>query len=110
MLDRRQFMLALAVGACALPLRAQTTTRSIHRVEIKNFAYEPSRIEVRVGDIIEWINLDIDLHTATADDNSWSTSSLDGKATSRLVMTRPGAIVYHCTYHPQMKGMVMVAS
>ena len=58
MLDRRQFLLALAVGACAIPLRAQTTAPAIHQVEIKGFAFEPSRIEVRAGDIVEWINRD----------------------------------------------------
>lgn len=58
MLDSRQFLLALAVGAYALPLGAQTTARAIHRVEIKDFAFEPSRIEVRAGDTLEWINRD----------------------------------------------------
>jgi len=38
MLDRRQFLLALAVGAYAPPLRAQTAARATHRVEIKGFA------------------------------------------------------------------------
>lgn len=72
MLDRRQFLLALAVGAYALPLGAQTTARAIHRVEIKDFAFEPSRIEVRAGDTVEWINRDFAPHTATADnDNRW---------------------------------------
>jgi plastocyanin len=101
-------MLALAVGACALPLRAQTSARSIHKVEIKDFAFEPSRIEVRAGDIVEWINRDFAPHTATADNNSWDTRSLVNEATGRLVMTQPGAIAYHCAFHPQMKGVVTV--
>ena len=110
MLDRRQFVLALAVGACALPLRAQTTARSIHRVEIKNFSFEPSRVEVRVGDTVEWVNRDLTPHTATADNKSWDTGLLKDEATSRLVMTKPGVNAYHCAYHPNMTGVITVVS
>ncbi|MCR4470455.1 cupredoxin family copper-binding protein [Burkholderia sp. SCN-KJ] len=110
MLSRRQFMLALAVGACAPPLRARTAAPSIHRIEIKSFAFEPSRVEVRVGDVVEWVNRDLAPHTATADNDSWNTGLLKGEAASRLVMTKPGEHAYHCTYHPQMRGVVAVVS
>lgn len=110
MLDRRQFLLALAVGACALPLRAQTTAQAIHRVEIKWFAFEPLRIEVRAGDIVEWINRDFVPHTATADNNKWDTGLLKNKATGRLVTTQPGELAYHCTFHPHMKGVIIVVA
>lgn len=108
MLNRRQFMLALAVGACAPPLRAQTTAHSIHRVEINNFAFEPSRLEVRVGDIVEWNNRDLAPHTATADNDGWSTGLVKNGATSRLVMTQPGEHAYHCAYHPNMRAVIAV--
>ena len=108
MLDRRQFLLALAVGAYAPPLRAQTTARTIHRIEIKGFAFEPSRIEVRAGDTVEWINRDFAPHTATADNKRWDTGLLKNKATGRLVMTQPGELAYHCTFHQHMKGVIIV--
>lgn len=110
MLNRRQFLLALAVGPYALPLRAQTTARAIHRVEIKGFSFEPSRIEVRTGDIVEWINGDFAPHTATADNNKWDTGLLKNKATGRLVTTQPGELAYHCTFHPHMKGVIIVVA
>ena len=110
MLDRRQFLLALAVGAYAPPPRAQTTARAIHRVEIKGFAFEPSRVEVRAGDTVEWINRDFAPHTATADNNRWDTGLLKNKATGRLVMMQTGEFAYHCTSHPQMKGIIIVAA
>ena len=111
MLDRRQFLLALAVGAYALPLRAQTTARAIHRVEIKGFAFEPSRIEVRAGDIVEWVNQDFAPHTATADnENRWNTGSLRNKATGRWMTTQPGEFAYHCAFHPHMKGVILVVA
>ena len=108
MLSRRQFILALAVGACAPPLYAQKTVQSIHRVEINNFAFEPSRVEVHVGDIVEWNNRDLAPHTATADNDSWSTGLLKNGATNRLVMTQPGEHTYHCAYHPNMRAVVVV--
>ena len=110
MLDRRQFMLALAVGAYAPPLRAETAARPIHQIEIKGFAFEPARIEVRAGEIVEWINRDFAPHTATADNNGWDTGLLKNEATGRLVMTQPGALSYHCAFHPHMKGVIIVVA
>jgi plastocyanin len=110
MLDRRRFLLALAVGACAPPLRAKTKARVIHRVEIKGFTFEPSRMEVRTGDIVEWINRDFAPHTATADNNKWDTGLLKNKAAGHLVTKQPGELAYHCTFHPHMKGVIIVVA
>ncbi|RQR22297.1 copper-binding protein [Burkholderia sp. Bp9143] len=108
MLNRRQFILALAAGGYALPLWAETSARSIHQIEIKDFAFKPSRIEVRAGEIVEWVNRDFAPHTATANDNSWDTGMLANNAVGHLVMTHPGTLAYHCTFHPDMKGVVTV--
>lgn len=110
MFDRRQFVLALAVGAHAPPLYAQTPAPQTHQVEIKNFTFEPTRIEVRAGDIVEWINRDFAPHTATADNNGWDTGLLKKEVSGRLTTTRAGALAYHCAFHPHMKGMIIVAA
>jgi plastocyanin len=80
-------------------------------VEIKGFAFEPSRIEVRAGDIVEWVNQDFAPHTATADnENRWNTGSLRNKATGRWMTTQPGEFPYHCAFHPHMKGVILVVA
>ena len=110
MFDRRKFVLALAAGAYASPLRARTATSRTHRVEIENFAFKPARIEVRAGDIIAWINRDFAPHTATADNEGWGTGLLKKAATGRLVARRPGTLAYHCAFHPHMKGVIVVVA
>ena len=110
MFDRRRFVLALAIGAYAPSLRAQTPTPRTHPVEIRNFAFEPTRIEVRTGDAVEWTNRDFAPHTATDDDKGWDTGLLKKEATGRLVATRPGTLAYHCAFHPHMKGVIVVTA
>ena len=109
MLDRRQFVLALAVGVYAPPLRAQTPAPRTHWIEIQDFAFVPERIEIRTGDIVVWTNRDFVPHTATADNDGWDTGLLKNEATGRLVATRPGMFAYHCAFHPHMKGVIVVA-
>jgi plastocyanin len=70
-------------------------------VLLENASAEPARVE--------WINRDFDPHTATADNNKWDTGLLKNKATGRLVTTKPGEFSYHCTFHPHMKGVIIVA-
>lgn len=108
MLNRRQFLLVTAVGTFALPLRAQTQVRLTHRVKITKFTFEPALIEVRAGDVIEWTNLDLVPHTATANDHSWDTGSLENGVTRRIVMKSPGVFAYRCAFHPNMEGVVTV--
>jgi plastocyanin len=108
MSNRRQFLLAIAVGVHALPLRAQTPARLTHRVRITKFTFEPALIEVRAGDVIEWTNQDLVPHTATANDHSWDTGSLENGVTSRIVMRAPGMFAYRCAFHPHMEGVVTV--
>jgi len=108
MLNRRQFLLVMAVGVYALPLQAKTPAPRTHRVKITNFVFEPALLEVRAGDIVEWTNHDLVPHTATAIDHSWDTGSLENGVTSRIVMRAPGKFAYHCAFHPRMEGVVTV--
>lgn len=108
MLNRRQLLLTLAVGACASPLRAQTPTRLTHKVKITNFAFLPALLKVRAGDIVEWTNQDLVPHTATANDHSWDTGSLENGVTRRIVMRASGTFAYRCAFHPHMEGVVTV--
>lgn len=49
------------------------------------------------------------VYTATADDDSWGTGtlqSLGGHFVRRFAV--PGIYSYHCSYHPEMKGTIVV--
>jgi len=78
-ITRQRFL----VGALGLPIaltgRAKfivAGSQIVHDIEIKEFAFNPSILEVRPGDQIRWTNRDISPHTATAEDGSWDTGEL----------------------------------
>jgi len=78
---------ASAVALCATPLRGAEPT--IHEVNIQAFVFDPPLVEVRVGDIIRWINRDLAPHTATADERGWGTAALSQGATGDITVATP---------------------
>ena len=77
-------------------------------VDIKSFKYKPVTVVVKKGGRVRWANSDTAAHTATADDRSFDTQTID-KGKSRMVaMTTAGTFRYHCDFHPFMKATVVV--
>ena len=62
---------------------------------------------LRVGDVIEWVNNDIFVHSVTARDKSFDLE-LKPKARVRMVLKRPGTVAFYCRYHPGMTGTLAV--
>ena len=82
--------------------------RLSEKVEIIDFAYDPDPVTVEEGGKVIWINRDSAPHTATADDGSFDTGTLDeGKLKSESFKT-PGEYAYICSIHPEMQGTVVV--
>ncbi len=77
-------------------------------VSMTGFKFVPAKLEVHVGDTVEWINRDFVAHTATADDKAFDTGNLEAGASKRLVMTKAGTFPYTCHYHSGMKGTLVV--
>jgi plastocyanin len=105
-LSRREFT-AGALGVLATPALAHAR---VHQVEIRNFAFVPERLEVRTGDRIRFTNHDLAPHTATADDDSWDSDTLEGGETVELTVTSKWSGAYYCAYHPQMKATLDITS
>lgn len=75
-------------------------------VLIRNMKFEPTAIEVKKGDIVEWKNEDITPHTATA--SSFDSGSIGPEKSWRHTFTEAGNFPYICTFHPAMKAAVNV--
>ena len=68
-------------------------------VNIDDFAYEPKRLEVKVGTEVTWVNQDNTPHTVTADDDAFESKRLgEGDEFSNRV-TDEGSYKYHCEIH-----------
>lgn len=78
------------------------------KVDIANLEYNPDPVRVEAGGKVIWMNEDSAPHTATADDGSFDTGTIEeGKLKSESFKT-PGTFTYHCEIHPQMHGTIEV--
>jgi len=78
------------------------------KVEIANFAYDPDPVTIEEGGKVIWINRDSAPHTATAEDGSFDTGTLEEGKLKSETFKKPGTYAYVCSIHPQMHGTVEV--
>jgi LPXTG-motif cell wall-anchored protein len=89
------FMLTIVIVGPAL-------AASVSQID---YQFVPSTITINVGDTVTWTNNANDPHTATADDKSWDSGTMDPGATFSHTFTTAGTVAYHCELH-QSLGMV----
>ena len=78
-------------------------------VSIKDFKFNPQPVSAKVGDVVAWKNDDSAPHSATMDDGSCDTDTINVGSSAMLVFSAPGTYTYHCKVHPtQMKGYTVV--
>ena len=91
---------------------AETTTtgeaaESTDEIGIADFKFDPEAVTVEAGTKVTWTNGDEAPHTATADDGSFDTGTLDLDDSKPVTLDQPGTDSY-CRFHPFMKGTVEV--
>lgn len=94
---------AKAIRAALEKSRART-----HAVEIRSFAYHPTRLEVERGDRVVWVNRDVVVHTATAETGAWDSGALEASGSWGLTADAAGSHGYTCALHPTMRATVVV--
>ena len=87
--------------------KAQAVT---HNVEIQDFSFIPEIIEARIGDRISWTNRDIAPHTATADNESWDTGTLEKDQQATITVYKDMVLTYFCRHHPSMTANIKLKS
>jgi len=85
---------------------AKVIAPAVVQISIRNLQFSPLTIAVKKGDVIEWRNEDIVPHTATS--ASFDSGSILSGQSWRHTFTDAGEVSYVCTFHPQMKGTVIV--
>jgi plastocyanin len=93
-------MLAVAPLAGAAPVT--------HTVVIQGMAYEPAVIKVKKGDRITWTNKDLFPHTVTAGNRSFDSGEIAAGNAWSYVVTTNAKQNYICSFHPTMKGQLVV--
>ncbi|MDQ2632021.1 MAG: cupredoxin family copper-binding protein, partial [Actinomycetota bacterium] len=78
------------------------------KVDIIEFTYQPDPVVVQAGGKVIWQNQDAAPHTATADDGSWDTGTIEKGKIGSESFKEPGTFAYFCEIHPDMRGTVEV--
>lgn len=77
-------------------------------VEIVDFEFGPRTVTVEAGTKVVWTNEDNAAHTASANDGSFDTGTLDRGESGRVALDEPGTYAYICEFHPFMTGTIEV--
>ena len=81
-------------------------------VSIKDMAFSPANISVKVGDTVTWTNHDSIAHTVTETDGQTGPKSDSIEPGKSFVYTfdKAGTYKYNCSVHPSMTGTVTVTA
>lgn len=98
------FLSATALG------QAKASQVHVVRMEMQNyrFTYQPETMVVNVGDTVEWVNDDMYAHNVYSDDHTFHSPTIDPKGSWRYKAVKKGTYHYYCTFHPNMKGTLVV--
>lgn len=114
-MPRTILLLVLALSGLAWPLRAATFP-----VQIRDFYFTPTNINIAVGDTIQWTNTTTSLHDSSSTNAAfpWASGNIAGSGTYSLTFTQAGDFFYVCNRHffaaisphREQTGHVIVAS
>ncbi len=75
---------------------------------IAEFAFGPAELSVAAGTTVTFVNNDSAPHTATADDGSFDTGTIEPGASATVTVDAAGSFAYHCNFHPNMTATLTV--
>src|SRR5438045_1185353 len=97
-----------ASSAASAPAGSATNATPA-RISIKLLKFSPEKVEVKSGETVEWANADLTPHNVTSvGAQEINSGTIDAGASWNHTFSRPGAFSYYCTFHPEMKGTVIV--
>ena len=85
-------------------------TADTKTITMEDFAFSPANPEVRAGETITVVNKDSAAHTVTAvEGDAFDTGSIAGGESGTFTApTEAGEYDFVCTFHPNMKGTLIV--
>ena len=79
-------------------------------VEMVDFSFDSPTVTIQVGGKVIWKNQGQAPHTATADDGSFDSGTVQPGKLKSETFKQTGIFDYHCEIHPQMHGTIKVAA
>ena len=116
-----QLMAAISISLGGTPVASQTAPTIAStapatqaapaagdvQIAISNFAFGKGSITIKAGTKVTWTNQDSAPHTATADNGSWDSGTLQKGQSFSFTFNKPGLVKYYCAFHggPGGQGM-----
>lgn len=86
----------------------------LHIVEIKNHAFLPPALTIKMGDTVQWRNSDGVKHSARHDSPPAFNTGLLSRGEESGIVTFNEAIeseiTYYCEPHPHMRGKIIMTT
>jgi plastocyanin len=77
-------------------------------VTIVDFAYQPPAMVVGPGETVTWYNAGEAPHTVDANAGAFESGTIDPGGSYSQTFEAGGVYPYHCDFHPNMRGIVVV--
>jgi len=77
-------------------------------VRIQNMQFAPETVTIQSGDTVVWKNGDDRDHSVVAVDGSFDSGNIPSGDSYRHTFKTTGKFDYKCSYHPRMRGVVVV--
>jgi plastocyanin len=78
-------------------------------VTIVDFAFKPATIFVSPGETVTWHNAGGTAHTVDSNAEAFESPTLHPGSDYSVTFDTAGVYAYHCDFHPNMHGMVIVS-
>jgi len=113
MKQKTRFILSITTGFILVASLSFASSKKLllngvnHQVIISNFEFKPSKLNVKVGDTVTWINNDIVPHNIAINMKQKALSPEIG-SDQVFVYKVDKSLTYICGLHPSMKGKLIV--
>ena len=107
----RALLLALfvaAAGALAATPVSHADDAAAYAITIKDFAFTPRNLTIRLGSKVTWTNKDEEPHKIAEANSAFVSQPLDTDGDFSYEFDAPGTYEYFCTLHPRMTGKIVV--
>jgi plastocyanin len=106
-LNLQQRTVEAADSANAVSPMARAKTSPL--VHVVDFSYAPGSLVVRRNETVTFVNDDAEAHTVTGPPDSFDSGPIDPQAQWQHVFQRTGVYYYSCSFHPYMRGRIVVS-